>query len=59
MPRFTENLTRHQLLLFEGDFAKLNSLYQHRSATEVIRKLVRDHINRVEERLREKELEDA
>jgi hypothetical protein len=55
MPRLTETLTRHQLLLFEGDFEKLNSFYQHRSATEVIRTLVRRHIESIEIKLRETE----
>lgn len=43
-----ERLTRHQILLFEGDFAKLDELYTHRSATEVVRILVRKHIIAIE-----------
>lgn len=47
--KYTERLTRHQILLFEGDFAKLDELYSHRSATEVVRILVRRHIQAIEE----------
>ena len=59
-------LTRHQVLLFEGQYARLNELYAKRSAAEVIRELVRRHIEGVERRAKEiaeirerKEKEDA
>lgn len=46
----TEKLTRHQILLYEGDFDKLNDIYRRRSATEVVRLLVRRHLHDIEER---------
>lgn len=47
----TEELTRHQILLFKGDFFRLSELYQQRSPTEVVRLLVRKHIEAVEAQL--------
>lgn len=44
-------LTRHQILLYKGDFQRLNDIYSSKSATEVIRELVRRHITDVERRL--------
>jgi hypothetical protein len=53
-------LTRHQVLLYKGDFQALNDIYSSRSATEVIRELVRIHINHCNAKLKElKEKEDA
>lgn len=46
-------LTRHQVLLYRGDFTRLNELYSSKSATEVIRELVRKHIMQVEARVEE------
>lgn len=43
-----DKLTRHQVLLYEGDFDKLSALYRRRSATEVIRTLVRNFLNDIE-----------
>jgi len=45
-----EKLTRHQILLYEGDFDKLNDIYRRRRATEVVRLLVRRHLNEIEAR---------
>ena len=45
-----EKLTRHQILLYEGDFDKLNDIYRRRRATEVVRLLVRRHLQAIEER---------
>ena len=50
-------LTRHQVLLYRGDFARLNELYSTKSATEVIRELVHKHIGQVEARVKELEKE--
>lgn len=55
----TETLQRHQILLFEGDFERLESIYLSRSPTSVIRELVRNHIEAVERKLNEKKLIDA
>ena len=54
MPRQPEELTRHNILLFKGDFTRLDELYQHRSATDVVRTLVRKHIEAVEAKEKEK-----
>lgn len=54
-------LTRHQILLYKGDFEKINDLYSSQSATAVIRELVHRHIASCERRLAEiqKEEKDA
>ena len=43
-----EDLTKHTLNLFPGDYAKLQELYPDLGAGPVIRRLVRDFINKVE-----------
>ena len=47
-------LTRHQILLFEGDFDRLSDIYRRRRATEVIRILVRRHLEEIDVRYRER-----
>lgn len=39
-------LTRHNVFLYEGDFAKLRSIAGRMGAAKIIRKLVREEINR-------------
>lgn len=39
-----DQLSRHNLLLYEGDFAIIAELHPAQSPTSVIRKLVRTHI---------------
>jgi hypothetical protein len=46
-------LTRHQILLYEGDFGRLNEIYVSKSASEVIRELVDRHLRAVEARLQQ------
>lgn len=46
-------LTRHQILLYKGDFAELGEFYSTKSTTEVIRELVRAHILQCRRRLAE------
>jgi len=46
-------LTRHQVLLYKGDFAALGEFYSSKSTTEVIRELVRAHIIQCRQRLAE------
>ena len=51
MPRTVEYepLQKHTLLLYQGDFAKLNELYGQAGGSSVfIRRLVRAHINKIE-----------
>lgn len=50
-----DKLTRHQILLYEGDFERLSEIYRRRKATEIVRTLVRNHIAAVEAKMREKE----
>lgn len=50
-------LTRHQVLLYKGDFSALNDIYSSKSATEVIRELVRAHIVAVQRKLEEQKKE--
>lgn len=50
-------LTRHQVLLYKGDFSTLNDIYSSKSATEVIRELVRAHIVAVQQRLEKQKTE--
>lgn len=45
----TERLTRHNILLFEGDLERLRDFYLHRSPTEVIRVLLRKHLQALEQ----------
>jgi hypothetical protein len=44
-------LTRHQILLYQGDFSRLAEIYSSKSASEVIRELVDRHLRAVEARL--------
>lgn len=55
----TTPLTRHQILLYKGDFQRINDLYSSKSATEVIRQLVRQHIIAVEKKLEAQKKEFA
>lgn len=55
--RNSEKLQRHQILLYAGDYERLNSLFRERSAAEVIRALVRKFIQDVE--ARQEELKDV
>jgi len=48
-------LQKHTLSLFEGDFARLIELHPEASAANVIRLLVRAHINRTEEQAAKQE----
>lgn len=48
-----DKLTRHQILLYRGDFERLKNIYALHSPTSIIRDLVRSHLNRVEAKLRE------
>lgn len=48
MPKNEEELHKHTLNLFEGDYDKIASLYPDVGAAVVIRKIIRDFINRVE-----------
>ena len=59
MPRFSEDLSHHHILLYKGDFAKLASFYRDRSPTDIIRTLVRRHLERLEEEWQKKEMENA
>lgn len=49
-----ERLHRTNIYLFEGDLARLGELYQHRKPSEVVRILVRKHIQSIESQLKEK-----
>ena len=49
-----EKLTRHQVLLFDGDFDRLSEIYRRRKATEVVRLLVRRHLQEVDARYQER-----
>lgn len=46
-------LTRHQVLLYKGDFHALGEFYTSKSTTEVIRELVREHVIKCRQRLAE------
>jgi hypothetical protein len=49
-----DKLTRHQILLFEGDFERLKNIHTGKlSPTGAIRMLVRNHLERIEAKLRE------
>lgn len=43
-----EDLTKHTLNLFAGDYAKLQSLFPDVGAGVVIRKVVRDFLSKIE-----------
>jgi len=57
LPKTRERLTRHQILLFEGDFDRLSDIYRRRRATEVIRTLVRKHLDAVDARFAQRQAE--
>lgn len=40
--------SKHLIRLYRGDFKRLSDLYSKKKPNEVIRHLVRDHINAVE-----------
>jgi hypothetical protein len=48
-----DKLTRHQILLYSGDFERLKNIYANHSPTSIVRELVRAHLHRVEAKLRE------
>jgi hypothetical protein len=43
-----DKLTRHQILLYRGDFERLKNIYANHSPTSIVRELVRAHLHRVE-----------
>ena len=47
--RNLDELTRHQIRLHKGDFEKLERLHRNRKPTDVIRILVRRHIDALEQ----------
>lgn len=59
--KIIEELQRHQILLYQGDFERLSSFYRRRKATEVIRILVRRHLEEIDARIHkdEEEYQDA
>ena len=49
MPKKSEEaLSKHTLLLFEGDFPRLQELYPEVGATLIIRRLIRKHLLEVD-----------
>ncbi len=48
MPKAEEKIAKHTLNLYEGDYRKIQELYPEVGAGAVIRKLVRNHIVKVE-----------
>lgn len=44
----TEELAKHTLHLYAGDYARLQDTYPEIGAAKVIRKLVRHHLNNVD-----------
>lgn len=48
MPKSEEELTKHTLNLFEGDYDKLRELYPDVGAGAIIRRVVRKFIEQVE-----------
>lgn len=45
-------LKKHTLLLFEGDYERANSIYENMPAAELIRRVLRDFLDRTEKGLR-------
>lgn len=56
MKRSSDLLSRHQVILYRGDWEKLQTLHPNNATTEIIRTLVRRHIQRVEQEMADKEL---
>lgn len=50
----SDDLTHHHILLYKGDYARLQSIYTTKKASSVIRDLVRLHCDTVETKLMEK-----
>lgn len=47
-PREGEDLQKHTLLLYSGDYARLQSIYQEIGAALIIRRLIRAHLEEVD-----------
>lgn len=43
-----EALQKHTLLLYEGDYRRLQELFPEIGASIVIRKIIRDYLNKVQ-----------
>lgn len=49
MPK-DENLTKHTMNLFAGDYAKLQQYYPDIGAATIIRRVIRAFVNQIEEK---------
>lgn len=50
MPKVAEDLTKHTLMLYSGDYEKLRELYPDHGAAVIIRRIVRAHLRQIETR---------
>lgn len=50
MAKETEELVKHTLNLYQGDYQKLQAMFPEVGAAIVIRKLIRRYINEIEEK---------
>jgi hypothetical protein len=48
MPHEKEDLQKHTLHLFTGDFKRLNEMYPKASASAIVRKLVHAHLSKID-----------
>ena len=48
MPKTTEELVPHTFRFVEGDIKRLLEIYGRRGASQVIRNLLRNHLNEVQ-----------
>ena len=46
-----ENLTKHTMWLFPGDFRKLGEYYPQLGSSLVVRQLIREHIEKLESQI--------
>jgi len=51
-----EDCTKHTLLLFTGDYKRLQDAYPELGAAQVIRQLVRAHLNKIDPPLKPSDL---
>lgn len=57
MPAPSQDLTHHHILLHKGDYARVGELYGKPTGV-VIRDVIRRHIEAIETRMRQMEMED-
>lgn len=48
MPKTNEDLTKHTLMLFTGDYGRIQELHPEISAAKVIRSIIRAYVKKID-----------